>query len=107
MKKLMIASVVAVAAMFTGCEVEEYTSCEVDMGYDYHICVESTSAEAKVYDFCKDANDDAAYEGYGTVGFIGSGCPGGQMKTCTADDGTVYLYGASGYDSCSEYVESY
>ena len=45
MKKVVLGTVIAAAALFTGCEdVKEVTSCDLKgnvFGYDVHACVES------------------------------------------------------------------
>ena len=96
MKKIMIASMLVTAAMFTACEVsEDVTSCDVSLNLgalgSMHSCIESTN-DAAVRQECKEINDDMAYLGLSNVGVVGSGCTGGARKTCsdTMEDGSSY-----------------
>lgn len=113
MKKLMLASMVAAAAMFTACEVtveDDVTSCDISLNLgalgSMHQCAESTD-DAYIRSSCKDVNDEMAYLGLSNVGKVGSGCAGGARKTCTdTEDGvtvTVFFYDASDANrSCEE-----
>ena len=111
MKKIMLASALAAAAIFTACESsDDLTSCDVSLNLgalgSMHQCAESTD-DAYIRSTCKDMNDEVALLGLSDVGKVGSGCAGGAKKTCTdTEDGitvTVYFYDASDANkSCDE-----
>ena len=104
MKKIMLASMVAAAAMFTACETtEDLTSCDINVNLgmlgSMHTCGESTDA-AYIRQSCNDVNADARKEGFtSNPGTIGTGCPSGAAKVCSGtQDGvavTGYFYDAA------------
>ena len=106
MKKLMIASMIAAAAMFTACDddassADEKTySCDVkaELGAilgDIKFCAES-SDQAKMTDACGKAGEALKLLGVEDAAKTGSGCPSGATITCNGKlDGvayTVYSY---------------
>lgn len=107
MKKLMIASLAAAAAvLFSGCEeVKDVYSCDVKISYDgasfLHSCLESEDAMLTKYE-CEDARrefeptiDDYGYEEPAEAegsAVDGTGCPGGAVKVCSDGAETAYYY---------------
>lgn len=116
MKKLMIASMLTAAALFTACEVSsesdstEVGSCNINatvLGISTHTCAESENMSAIQAD-CNDAQamfapstDDYGFDEpslYSGTASYGSGCPSGAKKVCDfVEDGvsyTQYFYDA-------------
>ena len=115
MKKIMLASMVAAAAIFTACESsDDLTSCDIEINLgmlgSMHTCGESSDA-AYVRQSCAEVNADAAEAGLSVKpGKVGSGCPSGAAKVCTGpSDGvsiTAYFYDADDAKMSCEYLMS-
>ena len=110
MKKLMLVSMIAAAAIFTACDDDDSAgdvySCDInlDMGVlgSMRTCVEA-SDKAKVTDACKQVNDMMAELNMSDVGKTGSGCPSGATKTCSdTQDGVAYTAYFYDEDSAKE-----
>ena len=92
MKKLILGSMIAAAAIFTACSDDsenDVYSCEINMNYkniiSVHGCVEAAVQEDMDY-VCASANEMSPNSGK-----TGTGCPGGAAKTCTGvREGTAY-----------------
>ena len=115
MKKIMLASVLAAAAMFTACETsDDLTSCDIEINLgmlgSMHTCGESSDA-TYIRNQCADVNAQASEMGMSSKpGKVGSGCPGGAAKVCTGtEDGvsvTAYFYDADDAKMDCEYLMS-
>ena len=117
MKKIMLVSMIAAAAMFTACDDDstgggsgKVYSCDIniDLGAlgSMRTCVEA-SDQAKVSQACSQVNESMKALGAGEVGKVGSSCPSGSTKTCSGEeDGvsyTAYFYDEeSASASCDE-----
>ena len=93
MKKLMIASLLTAAAIFTACEeTDDVTSCEVRVLGVRAVCMEA-SDDSYIRSECLDIADNSMNLG---EGIVGTGCPGGAKKICDVEaDGvslTAYFY---------------
>lgn len=119
MKKFLLISMIAAAAVFTACSDDDESagdvySCDInlDLGAlgSTRICVES-SDKAKVTEACQQVNELMSVMGAKTdAGKTGSGCPSGAKKTCTGEKSgasyTAYFYDADAADaSCDELME--
>ena len=97
MKKLLLFSMVAAAALFSACSDDsdnDVYSCEININYknviSVHGCVEASVQEDMDY-VCSSANEMSS-----GAGKTGTGCPGGAAKTCSGVKGgtayTAYFY---------------
>ena len=93
-KLLLLGAAFAAASLFTACEssdTSDVTSCEIKVLGVSYACTESS--DAAVADVCRDVKEESMGLGEGT---IGSGCPGGAVKTCTGTSdgitGTFFFY---------------
>ena len=112
MKKIILASMIAAAAMFTACGDDDNStsggsgklaSCDVKVSVGgvqmAHTCMEATSSEAAKKE-CEEITGEETDEGITMKyeGTFGSGCPSGHKKTCTGTrngiEVTAYFYDA-------------
>lgn len=100
MKKLMIASMIAAAAMFTACDDdassadEKVYTCDIkaNLGLlgDIHACAEATD-QSKITDVCGKVGELMKTMGVEDAATAGNNCPNGAKKTCDGKlDGVDY-----------------
>ena len=121
MKKMILASMVVVATIFTGCEVsssedEKVTSCDMNSAFweiSRHLCIESKE-QSYISNYCREEMadiKDADQEDQASA-VTGTGCSGGAKKTCDNMllDGvpiTIYAYDeSSAKDACEQLLSS-
>lgn len=105
MKKILLGAAIAAASIFTACdsssESSSVTSCTIKaLGVQY-ACMESS--DAAINDMCNSIKDESMGLG---EGILGSGCPGGAVKTCNGTSegitGTAYFYSSDAADATCE-----
>lgn len=103
-KLLLLGAAFAAASLFTACEssdTSDVTSCEIKVLGVSYACTESS--DAAVTDVCRDVKEETMGLGEGT---IGSGCPGGAVKTCTGTSdgitGTFFFYTSDANEATCE-----
>lgn len=103
-KLLLLGAAFAAASLFTACEssdTSDVTSCEIKVLGVSYACTESS--DAAVADVCRDVKEESM--GLGD-GIIGSGCPGGAVKTCTGTSdgitGTFFFYTSDASEATCE-----
>ena len=113
MKKVVLGTVIAAAALFTGCEdVKEVTSCDLKgyvLGYDVHACVESED-DAYIRAAC--TSEYTGFLGSSSVSsaVVSSGCSGQASKICNSVQNgvelTLYMYGSAFKNvDCKDYED--
>lgn len=115
MKKIMLASALAAAAMFTACETsDDLTSCDININMgmlgSMHTCGESSDG-AYIRQICDEYGKEARDAGLSSnPAKVGSGCPSGAAKVCSGvEDGvsvTAYFYDADDAKMDCEYLMS-
>ena len=121
MKKFILGTMIAAAAIFTACSDDDdssTTSCDVSLsitglGDSHLVCIEAAEAD-KLKNVCSDINSSHTENGV-TISYkgkVGSGCPGKAVKTCNGTrDGysfTAYFYDeSSASHSCEELAAKY
>lgn len=117
MKKILICTAIAAAAMFTACDddassaSEKTYSCEVKANLgellgDINICAESAD-QTKMTNACGKAGEMLKALGIDDAAKTGTSCPSGSKKSCDGKldgaDYTVYSYTADDVDKdCAE-----
>lgn len=118
MKKFLICTAIAAAAMFTACDDDDSTSasdktysCEVKANLgallgDLNICAESAD-QTKMTNACGKAGEMLKALGVDDAAKTGTSCPSGAKKTCNGKldgvDYTVYSYTEDDVEkSCDE-----
>ncbi len=121
MKKLILASMVVVTTIFTGCEVstsedEKVTSCDMNSTFweiPRHLCIDSKD-QSYISNYCREEMADIkdAEQDDIASAVTGTGCAGGAKKTCENMllDGvpvTIYVYDeSSAKDACEQLLKS-